>query len=57
MYRRRDYVELYEQDQAKWALLRNVNTVVKPTTLMPVRGGKCVCVVCVCVWCVCVCVC
>ncbi|CAL8334609.1 unnamed protein product [Boreogadus saida] len=35
MYRRRDYVELYEQDQAKWALLRNVNTVVKPTTLMP----------------------
>ncbi|KAM9732681.1 myosin VIIAa [Menidia menidia] len=35
MYRRRDYVELYEKDQAKWALLRNVNTVVKPTTLLP----------------------
>ncbi|CAL8352639.1 unnamed protein product [Lota lota] len=35
MYRRRDYVELYEQDQAKWALLRNLNTVVKPTTLLP----------------------
>ncbi|KAM4628290.1 unconventional myosin-VIIa-like [Polymixia lowei] len=35
MYKRRDYVELYEQDQAKWALLRNVNTVVKHTTLLP----------------------
>ncbi len=43
MYKRRDYVELYEQDPAKWALLRNVNTVVKHTTLLPV-------------WCVCVCV-
>uniref|UniRef100_UPI003AADE5E4 unconventional myosin-VIIa-like n=1 Tax=Centroberyx gerrardi TaxID=166262 RepID=UPI003AADE5E4 len=35
MYKRRDYVELYEKDQAKWALLRNVNTVVKHTTLLP----------------------
>ncbi|KAM4566201.1 myosin VIIAa isoform 2-T2 [Odontesthes bonariensis] len=35
MYKRRDYVELYEKDQAKWALLRNVNTVMKPTTLLP----------------------
>ncbi|KAE8294892.1 Unconventional myosin-VIIa [Larimichthys crocea] len=35
MYKRRDYVELYEKDLAKWALLRNVNTVVKPTTLLP----------------------
>ncbi|KAK0131900.1 Unconventional myosin-VIIa [Merluccius polli] len=35
MYRRRDYVELYEKDQAKWALLRNVNVVVKPSTLLP----------------------
>ncbi|GLD72665.1 myosin VIIAa [Lates japonicus] len=26
MYKRRDYVELYEKDQAKWALIRNVNT-------------------------------
>ncbi|KAM9853200.1 myosin VIIAa isoform 1-T1 [Aulostomus maculatus] len=35
MYKRRDYVELYEKDQAKWALLRNVNTVVKHSTLLP----------------------
>ncbi|XP_034024425.1 unconventional myosin-VIIa-like [Thalassophryne amazonica] len=35
MYKRRDYVELYEKDQAKWALLRNVNTVMKPSTLLP----------------------
>ncbi|XP_052387601.1 myosin VIIAa [Carassius gibelio] len=35
MYKRRDYVELYEKDQAKWALIRNVNTVVKHTTLLP----------------------
>lgn len=42
MYKRRDYVELYEKDQAKWALLRNVNTVVKHTTLLPVRCA-CVC--------------
>ncbi|XP_061072703.1 myosin VIIAa isoform X1 [Conger conger] len=35
MYKRRDYVDLYEQDQAKWALLRNVNTVFKHTTLLP----------------------
>ncbi|XP_070399828.1 myosin VIIAa [Nothobranchius furzeri] len=35
MYKRRDYVELYEKDQAKWALIRNVNTVVKQSTLMP----------------------
>ncbi|KAM8903818.1 myosin VIIAa isoform 2-T2 [Spinachia spinachia] len=35
MYRRREYVELYEKDLAKWALLRNVNTVVKHSTLMP----------------------
>ncbi|KAM8769527.1 myosin VIIAa isoform 2-T2 [Acanthopagrus schlegelii] len=35
MYKRRDYVELYEKDLAKWALLRNVNTVMKPTTLLP----------------------
>ncbi|XP_033182187.1 myosin VIIAa isoform X1 [Anabas testudineus] len=35
MYRRRDYVELYEKDQAKWALIRNVNTVVKQSTLLP----------------------
>lgn len=40
MYRRREYVELYEKDLAKWALLRNVNTVMKHSTLMPVR--KCV---------------
>ncbi|XP_073336206.1 myosin VIIAa isoform X1 [Pagrus major] len=35
MYKRREYVELYEKDLAKWALLRNVNTVMKPTTLLP----------------------
>ncbi|KAM4590632.1 myosin VIIAa isoform 2-T2 [Fundulus diaphanus] len=35
MFKRRDYVELYEKDQAKWALLRNVNTVTKPSTLLP----------------------
>ncbi|XP_036070844.1 myosin VIIAa [Oryzias melastigma] len=35
MYKRRDYVELYEKDQAKWGLIRNVNTVMKPTTLLP----------------------
>ncbi|XP_017163536.1 myosin VIIAa isoform X4 [Poecilia reticulata] len=35
MYKRRDYVELYEKDQAKWALVRNVNTVTKPSTLLP----------------------
>ncbi|PWA22373.1 hypothetical protein CCH79_00018210 [Gambusia affinis] len=35
MYKRRDYVELYEKDQAKWVLLRNVNTVTKPSTLLP----------------------
>ncbi|KAJ8280450.1 hypothetical protein GJAV_G00054700 [Gymnothorax javanicus] len=36
MYKRRDYVELYEKDQAKWALLRNVNTTVfKHNTLLP----------------------
>ncbi|XP_053723375.1 unconventional myosin-VIIa-like isoform X3 [Synchiropus splendidus] len=35
MYRRRDYVDLYEKDQAKWALLRNVNTVMKHSTLLP----------------------
>lgn len=42
MYKRRDYVELYEKDQAKWALVRNVNTVMKHSTLLPVRR-KCVC--------------
>ncbi|XP_076846901.1 myosin VIIAa isoform X1 [Brachyhypopomus gauderio] len=35
MYKRRDYVELYQQDQAKWALIRNVNTVFKHSTLLP----------------------
>ncbi|XP_077387012.1 unconventional myosin-VIIa-like isoform X6 [Festucalex cinctus] len=35
MYKRRDHVDLYEKDQAKWALLRNVNTVVKQSTLLP----------------------
>ncbi|XP_033934825.1 unconventional myosin-VIIa-like [Pseudochaenichthys georgianus] len=35
MYKRREYVELYEKDLAKWALLRNVNTVVKHSTLLP----------------------
>ncbi|KAM9359240.1 myosin VIIAa isoform 1-T1 [Symphorus nematophorus] len=35
MYKRRDYVEVYEKDLAKWALLRNVNTVMKHTTLLP----------------------
>ncbi|XP_054649410.1 myosin VIIAa isoform X11 [Dunckerocampus dactyliophorus] len=35
MYKRRDYVDLYEKDQAKWALLRNVNTVMKNSTLLP----------------------
>ncbi|XP_037533824.1 myosin VIIAa [Nematolebias whitei] len=35
MYKRRDYVELYEKDQAKWALVRNVNTVMKHSTLLP----------------------
>ncbi|KAK5869197.1 hypothetical protein PBY51_010146 [Eleginops maclovinus] len=35
MYKRREYVELYEKDLAKWALLRNVNTVVKQSTLLP----------------------
>lgn len=42
MYKRRDYVELYEKDQAKWALLRNVNVVVKQSTLLPVRQSLCV---------------
>ena len=36
MYKRRDYVDLYEKDQAKWALIRNVNTVFKHNTLLPV---------------------
>ncbi|XP_075968108.1 myosin VIIAa [Anarhichas minor] len=35
MYKHREYVELYEKDLAKWALLRNVNTVMKHSTLMP----------------------
>ncbi|CAB1347843.1 unnamed protein product [Coregonus sp. 'balchen'] len=35
MYKRRDYVDLYEKDQAKWALVRNVNTVFKHSTLLP----------------------
>ncbi|XP_059187522.1 myosin VIIAa [Centropristis striata] len=35
MYKRREYVELYEKDLAKWALLRNVNTVMKHSTLLP----------------------
>ncbi|XP_068601994.1 unconventional myosin-VIIa-like [Brachionichthys hirsutus] len=35
MYSRRDYAELYEKDLAKWALLRNVSTVVKHGTLLP----------------------
>ncbi|XP_074497155.1 myosin VIIAa [Sebastes fasciatus] len=35
MYKRREYVELYEKDLAKWALLRNVNTVMKQSTLLP----------------------
>ncbi|KAM6932581.1 myosin VIIAa isoform 1-T1 [Lycodopsis pacificus] len=35
MYKSREYVELYEKDLAKWALLRNVNTVMKHSTLMP----------------------
>ncbi|XP_054884049.1 myosin VIIAa isoform X2 [Poeciliopsis prolifica] len=35
MFKRRDYVDLYEKDQAKWALLRNVNTVTKSSTLLP----------------------
>ncbi|XP_077578551.1 unconventional myosin-VIIa-like isoform X1 [Stigmatopora nigra] len=36
MYKRRgDLVDLYEKDQAKWALFRNVNTVVKQSTLLP----------------------
>ncbi|XP_026048128.1 myosin VIIAa isoform X3 [Maylandia zebra] len=35
MFKRRDYVELYEKDQAKWALIRNVNTVMKHSTLLP----------------------
>ncbi|XP_078023027.1 myosin VIIAa isoform X2 [Epinephelus lanceolatus] len=35
MYKRREYVELYERDLAKWALLRNVNTVMKHSTLLP----------------------
>ncbi|XP_051255547.1 myosin VIIAa [Dicentrarchus labrax] len=35
MYKRREYVELYEKDLAKWALLRNVNTVMKNSTLLP----------------------
>ncbi|KAM7412555.1 hypothetical protein PAMA_020098 [Pampus argenteus] len=35
MYKRRDYVELYEKDQAKWALVRNVNTAMKHSTLLP----------------------
>lgn len=43
MFKRRDYVELYEKDLAKWALLRNVNTVVKQSTLLPVKF-LCVCV-------------
>ncbi|KAF3693356.1 Unconventional myosin-VIIa [Channa argus] len=35
MYKRRDYVELYDKDPAKWALVRNVNTVMKHITLLP----------------------
>ncbi|XP_038549606.1 myosin VIIAa isoform X1 [Micropterus salmoides] len=35
MYKRREYVELYEKDLAKWSLLRNVNTVMKHSTLLP----------------------
>ncbi|XP_034384721.1 myosin VIIAa [Cyclopterus lumpus] len=35
MYKHREYVELYEKDLAKWALLRNVNTVMKHSTLLP----------------------
>ncbi|XP_029302744.1 LOW QUALITY PROTEIN: myosin VIIAa [Cottoperca gobio] len=34
MYKRQEYVELYEKDLAKWALLRNVNTVMKQSTLL-----------------------
>lgn len=41
MYKRRDYVELYEKDQAKWALVRNVNTVFKHSTLLPVCVEGC----------------
>lgn len=48
MYKRRDYVDLYEKDQAKWALVRNVNTVFKHSTLLPVGLQNCVCV-CACV--------
>ncbi|XP_018425261.1 PREDICTED: unconventional myosin-VIIa [Nanorana parkeri] len=35
MYRRRGVEEVLEKDQGKWALLRNVNQVVKPSTLLP----------------------
>ncbi|XP_073517729.1 unconventional myosin-VIIa isoform X2 [Phyllobates terribilis] len=35
MYQRRGVEEILEKDQGKWALLRNINQAVKPSTLLP----------------------
>lgn len=37
MHKHRDYVEMYKKDLAKWALLRNITTVMTHSTLLPVR--------------------
>lgn len=37
MHKQQDYVELYKKDLAKWALLRNITTVMTHNTLLPVR--------------------
>ncbi|XP_063287598.1 unconventional myosin-VIIa isoform X2 [Pelobates fuscus] len=35
MYQRRGVEDILEKDQGKWALLRNINQAVKPSTLLP----------------------
>ncbi|XP_075871183.1 unconventional myosin-VIIa-like [Nelusetta ayraudi] len=35
MHKHQDYVELYKKDLAKWALLRNITTVMTHNTLLP----------------------
>ncbi|XP_069825637.1 unconventional myosin-VIIa isoform X2 [Dendropsophus ebraccatus] len=35
MYQRRGVEEVLEKDQGKWALLRNINQALKPSTLLP----------------------
>lgn len=47
MHKWRDYVDLYEKDVAKWTLLRNVNTVMKHSTLLPVRPCVCLHFLCI----------